>query len=268
MLATIPKAYIKASIFTCLLHWFLDNVDLGASGMEAEGHHLDPNNLNQLTFAEHGHGLARQLFAPMSLAAAANVVGRRCFGIRNDPVKAFEQAATIGFAYFAAIEGHRLAHVPDRERPAWATTLQEAGLLVSRKRHAEHHCYPWTGNLGDLNVHAHDVLQAANVYETLGRILFMTARRLPNSWVYAPNLIPTDLWPVVLADPDLIDTLRQVASSHPQVLQGMHVWLLRVRIERPRLQIPAELSEMIDQPPRPRSRDKTSPAAVSAPIFT
>jgi len=246
MAATVPKAYVKASIFTCLLHWFLDNVDIGASGMEAVGHHLDPNNLNNLSFTEHAHGLARHLFAPVSIASAAELALRRLARSETDAVRTFDRAATIGLTYFGAVEGHRLAHVPDGARPAWATRMQKAGLLVSRKQHGEHHRYPWTGNLGDLNGHAHSFLESAGVYTALGRLLFRLSGRLPNSWVYAPNLIPIDLWSRVLGDPELVRTLEQTALSHHQVLEGTRVWLSRVQSETARREMSRSLQAAVE----------------------
>jgi hypothetical protein len=135
-------SWILADFGSGVLHWSVDNYGNGRTPIMGsiiaafQGHHSAPWTITQRGFANNIYKLTIPFgVVPMALINA--ITG---------------PATTFFFTVFCVMEilsqeFHKWSHMTKSEVPGWVNTLQNLGLTVGRKPHAQHHLAPYDGQL-------------------------------------------------------------------------------------------------------------------------
>lgn len=136
-------AYVFSDLGTGIFHWAVDNYGNSktpvAGGVIAsfQGHHQRPWTITEREFCNNVHMVFKPAvpFAAGLLVLSAWTPGWFDFGI-------------AWFVWFVCMsqQFHAWSHMKRSELPGAVTTLQDAGLLISRKAHGAHHKAPFEGN--------------------------------------------------------------------------------------------------------------------------
>jgi len=100
-----------------------------------QGHHAAPWTITERGFCNNVHKLCIPFGIP-TMAVINFISG---------------PSATVFFAVFCMAEilsqeFHKWSHTTKSEVPEWVNALQNAGITISRKHHAQHHKEPYEGN--------------------------------------------------------------------------------------------------------------------------
>lgn len=72
--------------------------------------------------------------------------------------------------------------------PAWASALQEVGLIISRRNHGQHHSSPFDGNYCILTGMCNGLLDDSGFFRRLETIVYRLTGAEPNCWKLGPEL--------------------------------------------------------------------------------
>ncbi|KAL5972684.1 Fatty acid desaturase 4, chloroplastic [Asimina triloba] len=173
--------YLLADLGTGVYHWGIDNygdasTPIFGSQIEAfQGHHKWPWTITRRQFANNLHALARAVFfvvAPLDLVpshAAAHMFVAVCSGC-------------IMFSQ----QFHAWAHGTKSRLPALVVALQDAGVLISRAKHAAHHRPPYDNNYCIVSGVWNEVLDGVKLFEAMEMVVFFKFGVRPRSWT-EPN---------------------------------------------------------------------------------
>ncbi|ESQ54566.1 hypothetical protein EUTSA_v10027264mg [Eutrema salsugineum] len=169
--------YVLADLGSGVYHWAIDNygdesTPLVGTQIEAfQGHHKLPWTITRRQFANNLHALARVItftVLPIDLAF-------------NDPV-VHGFVSTFAFCIMFSQQFHAWAHGTKSKLPPLVVALQDMGLLVSRRQHAEHHRAPYNNNYCIVSGAWNKVLDESKVFEALEMVLYFQLGVRPRSW--------------------------------------------------------------------------------------
>ncbi|KAG6689621.1 hypothetical protein I3842_11G185000 [Carya illinoinensis] len=169
--------YILADLGSGVYHWGIDNYGgastpfFGAQIEAFQGHHKWPWTITRRQFANNLHALARAVtftVLPLDLAF-------------NDPVFHGFVWVCSGCIMFSQ-QFHAWAHTTKSKLPPLVVTLQDAGLLVSRSQHADHHRPPYNNNYCIVSGVWNEFLDRQKVFGALEMMLFFKLGVRPRSW--------------------------------------------------------------------------------------
>ncbi|EOA18002.1 hypothetical protein CARUB_v10006437mg [Capsella rubella] len=169
--------YILADLGSGVYHWAIDNYGdestpvVGTQIEAFQGHHKWPWTITRRQFANNLHALARVItftVLPLDLAF-------------NDPV-IHGFVCTFAFCIMFSQQFHAWAHGTKSKLPPLVVALQDLGLLVSRRQHAEHHRAPYNNNYCIVSGAWNNVLDESKVFEALEMVLYFQLGVRPRSW--------------------------------------------------------------------------------------
>lgn len=143
--AAVFVAYILADFGTGVYHWSVDNYGSGATPIVGaqiaafQGHHQRPWTITQRQFANNLH----KVFMPSIPFSAVWLAASTAFHF-TPVANCF--VSTFVFLVCMSQQFHAWGHMKKSELPAVVLSLQNAGLLISRKAHGAHHKAPFEGN--------------------------------------------------------------------------------------------------------------------------
>ncbi|CAD5329187.1 unnamed protein product [Arabidopsis thaliana] len=169
--------YILADLGSGVYHWAIDNYGdestpvVGTQIEAFQGHHKWPWTITRRQFANNLHALAQVItftVLPLDLAF-------------NDPVfHGF--VCTFAFCILFSQQFHAWAHGTKSKLPPLVVALQDMGLLVSRRQHAEHHRAPYNNNYCIVSGAWNNVLDESKVFEALEMVFYFQLGVRPRSW--------------------------------------------------------------------------------------
>lgn len=180
-------AYLLADLGTGIYHWSVDNYGdantplVGDQIAAFQGHHQRPWTITEREFCNNVH----KVFKPAVP-----------FGALFLMLSPWTPAGLdVGMAFFIWLvcmsqQFHAWSHMKRSELPAPIVTLQEAGLLISRKAHGAHHKAPFEGNYCIVSGLWNDTLDAGGSQDSFFRRLERSVHALtgvePRCWT-EPN---------------------------------------------------------------------------------
>ncbi|CAI0379932.1 unnamed protein product [Linum tenue] len=169
--------YILADLGSGVYHWSIDNYgDASTPGFGSQieafqGHHKWPWTITRREFANNLHSLARVV------AFSVLPVELVC----SDPVVLGFVGMFSGCIMFSQ-QFHAWAHSTKSKLPAAVVALQDAGVLVSRGQHADHHRPPYNNNYCIVSGIWNDLLDRNKVLEVLEMVVYFKLGVKPRSW--------------------------------------------------------------------------------------
>lgn len=169
--------YFLADLGSGIYHWAIDNygdasTPIFGSQIEAfQGHHRWPWTITCRQFANNIHSLARVValaMLPVDVAVA-------------DPLWHSFISVFSGCILFSQ-QFHAWAHGTKSRLPAPVVMLQDAGLLVSRQRHADHHRPPYNGNYCIVSGVWNAFLDRHSIFQVAEMVIFFRFGIRPRSW--------------------------------------------------------------------------------------
>ncbi|XP_065862351.1 fatty acid desaturase 4, chloroplastic [Euphorbia lathyris] len=169
--------YILADLGSGVYHWGIDNygdasTPVFGTQIEAfQGHHKWPWTITRRQFANNLHALARVItffVLPLDLVC-------------NDAVILGFVSLCAGCIMFSQ-QFHAWAHSTKSKLPPLVVALQDAGLLVSRSQHADHHRAPYNNNYCIVSGVWNEFLDKNKVFEALEMVFYFRLGVRPRSW--------------------------------------------------------------------------------------
>ncbi|KAI8009522.1 hypothetical protein LOK49_LG06G00527 [Camellia lanceoleosa] len=188
--------YVLADLGSGVYHWAIDNyggstTPVFGSQIEAfQGHHKWPWTITRRQFANNIQALARAVtftVLPIDLAF-------------DGPVLHGFVAVCSGCIMFSQ-QFHAWAHSTKSRLPPPVLALQDAGVLVSRSQHAEHHRQPYNNNYCIVSGVWNEFLDEHKVFEALEMVLFFKLGVRPRSWTE-----PNSDWAEEIETPQILRT--------------------------------------------------------------
>jgi ubiquitin-conjugating enzyme E2 variant len=170
-------SWILADFGSGVLHWSVDNYGNGRTpimgGIIAafQGHHSAPWTIAERGFCNNVYKLCIP-FGPLPLGVLSLVVG---------------PFATYFLTVFCMLEilsqeFHKWSHQLKSEVPAWVNVLQDSGLTIARKPHAQHHLAPYDGNYCIISGICNPMLDGTGFFRRLEHIVYMLNGVESNAW--------------------------------------------------------------------------------------
>lgn len=181
----LGAAYVLADLGSGILHWSVDNYGNGRTpimgGIIAafQGHHSAPWTITEREFANNVYKLCIP-FGPVTTGILALV-------FRNHP------AMTLFFTSFCLLEilsqeFHKWSHMTKSQVPGWVNTLQNVGLTIGRKPHAQHHLAPYEGNYCIISGICNPWLDQTGFFRRLEHVIYQWNGVESNAWKLDPQL--------------------------------------------------------------------------------
>ncbi|KAL3905157.1 MAG: hypothetical protein SGARI_004592 [Bacillariaceae sp.] len=85
-------------------------------------------------------------------------------------------------------EFHKWSHMTKGETPDWVNQLQELGLTIGRKPHAQHHLAPYDGNYCIISGACNPWLDESGFFRRLEHIVYNLNGVESNAWKLSPEL--------------------------------------------------------------------------------
>jgi ubiquitin-conjugating enzyme E2 variant len=85
-------------------------------------------------------------------------------------------------------EFHKWSHQLKSEVPAWVNVLQDSGLTIARKPHAQHHLAPYDGNYCIISGICNPILDRTGFFRRLEHIVYKLNGVESNAWKLDPQL--------------------------------------------------------------------------------
>lgn len=169
--------YVLADLGSGVYHWGIDNyggpeTPIFGGQIEAfQGHHQWPWTITRRQFANNLSALAR---------AITFVVLPLDFMVNGSVAHAFIGVCS-GCIMFSQ-QFHAWAHGTKSRLPPPVLMLQDAGVLVSRSQHGDHHRPPYNNNYCIVSGVWNEFLDTNKVFEALEMVLFLKLGVRPRSW--------------------------------------------------------------------------------------
>ncbi|KAI3504432.1 hypothetical protein L1887_25898 [Cichorium endivia] len=170
--------YLFADLGSGVYHWGIDNygdssTPVFGSQIEAfQGHHKWPWIITKRQFANNLHALARVI---TYIVLPIDLIGH------DQPVLMGFVGMASGCIMFSQ-QFHAWAHGTKSKLPAIVVALQDAGVLVSRSQHLDHHRPPYNNNYCIVSGVWNRFLDEHRVFETLEMVVFLKLGLRPRSW--------------------------------------------------------------------------------------
>ena len=179
----LVTAYVLADFGSGVLHWSVDNYGNGRTpimgGIIAafQGHHSAPWTITERGFSNNVYKLCVP-FGPVTTSAIAAIAG---------------PSVTLFFTAFCALEilsqeFHKWSHMTKSQTPQWVNRLQDVGLTIGRKPHAQHHLAPYDGNYCIISGICNQWLDRTGFFRRLEHLIFKWNGVESNAWKLDPEL--------------------------------------------------------------------------------
>jgi hypothetical protein len=177
------SSWILADMGSGIFHWSVDNYGngntplLGSIIAAFQGHHTAPWTITHRSFCNNTYKLCVPFGIPTILAIYA-VTG---------------PMVTLFLACFCVLEicsqeFHKWSHMTKKEVPQWVNVLQDLGVTVNRKQHAQHHMAPYEGNYCIVSGACNDFLDSIGFFRRLEKLVFDLVGVESNAWKLDPEL--------------------------------------------------------------------------------
>lgn len=170
-------AYILSDLGTGFYHWGVDNYGdaktpvFGAQIDGFQGHHQRPWTITKREFANNIHAIAR----PASIFLAPFLV------LPGQPFADSFLGIFLGCVVMSQ-QFHAWAHMKKSQLPGAVISLQDAGILVSRKMHGAHHKPPYDVNYCIVSGIWNPTLEKFKVFKRLERSIYSKLGVAPRAW--------------------------------------------------------------------------------------
>ena len=175
---TVLLAYVLADFGTGCYHFGVDNYGSASTPVFGpqidafQGHHRRPWTITRRQFANNLHLLARTVFF-FILPALLLLPGS---AVRDAFLSVF--LACVMFSQ----QFHAWAHTPKTLLPPAVVALQDAGLLVPRRMHGQHHRSPFNVNYCIVSGLCNYPLDAVGFFTALEQVIFRVTGVPSRSW--------------------------------------------------------------------------------------
>ena len=177
------SSWILADFGSGVLHWSVDNYGNGRTPIMGsiiaafQGHHSAPWTITQRAFCNNVYKLCIP-FGVVPMAAINWLAG---------------PAVTFFFTVFCVMEilsqeFHKWSHMTKGECPTWVNWLQNWGLTVGRKEHAQHHMEPYDGNYCIISGICNKPLDESGVFRRMEHMVYKWNGVESNAWKLDPEL--------------------------------------------------------------------------------
>lgn len=170
--------YLFADLVIGVYHWGIDNygnasTPVFGSQIDAfQGHHKCPWTITKRQLANNLHLLAcliTFIVIPINLIWHSRPVVMGFVGIASGCIMFSQQF-------------HAWAHGTKSKLPPLVVVLQDAGVLVSRSQHSDHHRPPYNNNYCIVSGVWNRFLDENKVFEALEMVVFLKLGLRPRSW--------------------------------------------------------------------------------------
>lgn len=171
-------AYWLSDLGTGVFHWSVDNYGgpetpvMGGIINAFQGHHKYPWTITKRQFANNIHTTCPATMCvtvPLLLLPGVSPAGCVFFGVFSSLVVLSQQF-------------HAWSHMKKSELPAAVLAAQDAGLLVSRKGHGQHHRAPFEGNYCIVSGWWNPLLDGSGFFKKMERLVFDATGVAPRCW--------------------------------------------------------------------------------------
>ncbi|CAO2200773.1 unnamed protein product [Urochloa humidicola] len=182
-LLAVPMAvfvsYSLADLATGVYHWLIDNYGnadtpvVGAQIAAFQDHHLRPSAIMRLEPCNNLHVAAGIVAVVLPAASAA---------LLPATAAAHAFAGTFAVCAMLSVLFHAWAHGNPARLPPGVAALQDAGVLLSRSRHARHHRPPHNSSYCTVSGMWSEVLDRYKVFEAAEKVIYCATGVQPRSW--------------------------------------------------------------------------------------
>lgn len=181
----VVASWVSADFGSGVLHWSVDNYGNGKTpvmgGIIAafQGHHASPWTIVERGFENN----VSKLCIPFGIQTV--IAMKFIFGLGP--------AAVLFWSTFCVMEVmsqefHKMSHTTKSEAgPVW-NALQDGGLVIDRKSHAQHHIAPYAGNYCIMSGRCNNLLDDSGFFRRLEHIVYKINGIESNSWKLDPAL--------------------------------------------------------------------------------
>jgi hypothetical protein len=171
------SSYVIADFGSGVFHWSVDNYGNGRTPIMGtiiaafQGHHSAPWTITERGFFNNVYKLCTPFGIP-TMVAIYFLAG---------------PATVLFFANFCALEilsqeFHKWGHMTKKQVPAFANVLQDLGVTVGRKQHAQHHIAPYDGNYCIVSGACNNVLDKSGFFRWMELQVYNTNGVESNAW--------------------------------------------------------------------------------------
>jgi ubiquitin-conjugating enzyme E2 variant len=176
-IALLLSSWILADFGSGVLHWSVDNYGNGRTpimgGIIAgfQGHHSAPWTITERGFCNNIY----RLCIPFGVVPMAFI------NMISGPF------TTYFFTVFCVMEilsqeFHKWSHMTKGECPGWVNSLQEYGLTIGRKPHAQHHLSPYDGNYCIISGVCNEWLDSSGFFRRFEHLIYKWNGVESNAW--------------------------------------------------------------------------------------
>lgn len=176
-MAIILSSWLSADFGSGVLHWSVDNYGNGRTPIMGniiaafQGHHSAQWTITQREFCNNVHKLCIPFGIPTMLL----------INFISGP------GTTLFFTVFCVLEimsqeMHKWSHTSRKDVPDIVNWMQDAGLSIGRKSHAQHHKAPYKGNYCIVSGICNPALDDSGFFRRLEHIVYNINGVESNSW--------------------------------------------------------------------------------------
>jgi len=204
----VVAGYVLSDLGTGIFHWSVDNYGdkrtpfVGNVIDSFQGHHRFPWTITKREWQNNVQMVARPVAFPTALALLLPLA---------PPVNLF--LATFSTLIVYSQQFHAWAHMKARELPGPVLVLQDAGLLVSRRGHGQHHKPPFEGNYCIVSGMWNEALDKSGFLKGLETVVERTTGIRPRCWDL-PHWKVQEEAPVGWDQPQRVPLRPSVGSDH------------------------------------------------------
>jgi len=173
----LVTSWILADFGSGVLHWSVDNYGNGRTPI-----------MGGIIAAFQGHHSAMHT---ITYRGFCNNVYKLCIPFGIVPMAAISAIASPTVTFFLTVfcvmeimsqEFHKWSHMTKSEAPSWANWLQDVGLTVSRKTHAQHHMAPYEGNYCIISGICNKPLDESGIFRRMEHAIYNWNGVESNAW--------------------------------------------------------------------------------------
>jgi len=177
MAVTIALAYWTSDLGTGIFHWSVDNYGSKATPVMGgiidafQGHHKYPWTITKRQWANNIHTtcIAPLVFTLPTLALNDRPTDLMFVGVFTSLIVLSQQF-------------HAWSHMKKSELPELVLAAQDAGLLVSRRDHGQHHKAPFEGHYCIVSGYWNSILDESGFFRKLEQAIFKQTGVAPRCW--------------------------------------------------------------------------------------
>lgn len=179
----LMSSWLLADFGSGVLHWSVDNYGNGRTPVMGsiiaafQGHHSAPWTITEREFCNNVYKLCIP-FGVIPMTLINFIAG---------------PAVTIFFTFFCvneilSQEFHKWSHMTPKECPGWVNWLQDVGLTIGRKPHAQHHLAPYDGNYCIVSGVWNEALDKSGIFRWAEHEVYKLNGVESNAWKLDPEL--------------------------------------------------------------------------------